>query len=78
MPALRAAKPCPKGTPLLCGLLARRCLRPSMPANYRTALFVLPMFQGPLIDWDIILVMEPSTILGALLGGYLNKVRGLS
>ena len=28
----------------------------------------------PLIDWDLILVMEPSTILGALVGGYLNKV----
>ena len=28
----------------------------------------------PLIDWDLILVMEPSTILGALIGGYLNKV----
>lgn len=28
----------------------------------------------PLIDWDLILVMEPSTILGAVIGGYLNKV----
>ena len=28
----------------------------------------------PLIDWDLILVMEPSTILGAIIGGYLNKV----
>lgn len=28
----------------------------------------------PLIDWDLILVMEPSTILGALIGGYLNKI----
>lgn len=27
----------------------------------------------PLIDWDLILVMEPATILGALIGGYLNK-----
>jgi uncharacterized membrane protein YfcA len=27
----------------------------------------------PLIDWDLILAMEPATILGALLGGYLNK-----
>jgi hypothetical protein len=33
-----------------------------------------PLRQGPLIDWDLILVMEPSTILGALFGGYLNKV----
>ncbi len=30
----------------------------------------------PLIDWDLILVMEPSTILGAVIGGYLNKVNG--
>jgi uncharacterized membrane protein YfcA len=38
---------------------------------------VHPLRRGhPLIDWDLILVMEPSTILGALLGGYLNKVRG--
>jgi uncharacterized membrane protein YfcA len=33
-----------------------------------------PLRAGPLIDWDLILVMEPSTILGALFGGYLNKV----
>ncbi len=31
-------------------------------------------FNRPLIDWNIILAMEPATILGALLGGYLNKV----
>ena len=29
----------------------------------------------PLIDWDLILMMEPATIMGALLGGYLNRVR---
>lgn len=34
-----------------------------------------PARHGPLIDWDLIMVMEPSTILGALVGGYLNKVR---
>ena len=28
----------------------------------------------PLVDWDIILVMEPLTIAGALLGAMLNKV----
>jgi len=28
----------------------------------------------PLIDWDLILVMEPATILGALIGGYVNKI----
>jgi uncharacterized membrane protein YfcA len=30
-------------------------------------------FKRPLIDWDLILVMEPATILGALIGGYFNK-----
>ena len=30
-------------------------------------------FDKPLIDWELILVMEPTTILGALIGGYLNK-----
>jgi uncharacterized membrane protein YfcA len=29
----------------------------------------------PLIDWDLIMVMEPTTMLGALLGSYANKVR---
>ncbi len=27
----------------------------------------------PLIDWDLIIVMEPATILGALVGGYMNR-----
>ena len=31
--------------------------------------------RRPLIDWDLILIMEPTTIIGALLGSYLNKVR---
>lgn len=30
--------------------------------------------DAPLIDWDLIMVMEPVTILGTILGGYLNKV----
>lgn len=30
--------------------------------------------DGPLIDWDLIMVMEPTTMLGALLGSYTNKV----
>eukprot|EP00882_Tetradesmus_deserticola_P007365 GHRQ01007759.1.p1 GENE.GHRQ01007759.1~~GHRQ01007759.1.p1 ORF type:complete len:244 (+),score=87.80 GHRQ01007759.1:259-990(+) len=34
-----------------------------------------PVLNRPLIDWDLILVMEPTTMLGALLGGYMNKVR---
>ena len=34
-----------------------------------------PYGDKPLIDWDLIMVMEPTTILGALLGSYINKVR---
>lgn len=37
-----------------------------------------PSLDRPLIYWDLILVMEPTTMLGALLGGYLNKVRLLN
>ncbi|KAF6250805.1 hypothetical protein COO60DRAFT_1679559 [Scenedesmus sp. NREL 46B-D3] len=33
-----------------------------------------PVLDRPLIDWDLILVMEPTTMLGALLGGYMNKL----
>ena len=28
----------------------------------------------PLIDWDLILVMQPMQLVGALLGGFINKV----
>lgn len=34
-----------------------------------------PHLDRPLIDWDLILIMEPTTILGALAGSYLNKVK---
>ena len=33
-----------------------------------------PGGDKPLIDWDLIMVMEPTTILGALVGSYINKV----
>lgn len=33
-----------------------------------------PQADRPLIDWDLILVMEPLTIAGALAGAILNKV----
>ena len=33
-----------------------------------------PLADRPLIDWDLILVMEPLTIAGALMGAFLNKV----
>jgi hypothetical protein len=36
-----------------------------------------PLKPGPLIDWDLALVMEPSTILGALAGTYINHVSGV-
>ena len=33
-----------------------------------------PLTDRPLVDWDLILVMEPLTIGGALVGAFLNKV----
>lgn len=33
-----------------------------------------PLADRPLIDWDLIMVMEPLTIAGALCGAFLNKV----
>mmetsp|Transcript_14885 Transcript_14885/g.31834 ORF Transcript_14885/g.31834 Transcript_14885/m.31834 type:complete len:541 (-) Transcript_14885:413-2035(-) len=33
-----------------------------------------PIADRPLIDWDLILVMEPLTIAGALIGAFLNKI----
>lgn len=33
-----------------------------------------PQANRPLIDWELILVMEPSTLMGALVGANLNKV----
>lgn len=33
-----------------------------------------PTLNRPLIDWDVMLLMEPTTIMGAVVGGYLNRV----
>jgi len=33
-----------------------------------------PLIDRPLVDWDLILIMEPLAIAGALLGAFLNKV----
>jgi len=33
-----------------------------------------PMADRPLIDWDMIVVMEPPTLVGALIGANLNKM----
>lgn len=33
-----------------------------------------PNANRPLVDWDLILIMEPLTIAGALIGAFLNKV----
>eukprot|EP00574_Skeletonema_japonicum_P006358 CAMPEP_0201726150 /NCGR_PEP_ID=MMETSP0593-20130828/9294_1 /ASSEMBLY_ACC=CAM_ASM_000672 /TAXON_ID=267983 /ORGANISM="Skeletonema japonicum, Strain CCMP2506" /LENGTH=564 /DNA_ID=CAMNT_0048217619 /DNA_START=38 /DNA_END=1732 /DNA_ORIENTATION=+ len=33
-----------------------------------------PLTDRPLVDWDLILVMEPLTIAGALIGAILNKL----
>jgi len=33
-----------------------------------------PLTDRPLIDWDLLLIMEPITLLGAITGTYLNKI----
>lgn len=33
-----------------------------------------PLADRPLVDWDLILIMEPLTIAGALMGAFLNKI----
>lgn len=33
-----------------------------------------PLADRPLVDWDLILIMEPLTIAGALIGAFLNKL----
>mmetsp|Transcript_127 Transcript_127/g.132 ORF Transcript_127/g.132 Transcript_127/m.132 type:complete len:584 (+) Transcript_127:78-1829(+) len=33
-----------------------------------------PLANRPLIDWDLVLIMEPLTILGALFGSFLNQL----
>jgi len=33
-----------------------------------------PLADRPLVDWDLIMVMEPLTIAGALMGAFLNKL----
>ena len=33
-----------------------------------------PLAERPMVDWDLILIMEPLTIAGALCGAFLNKV----
>ncbi|KAL3803860.1 hypothetical protein HJC23_004022 [Cyclotella cryptica] len=33
-----------------------------------------PLADRPLVDWDLILVMEPLTIAGALIGAFFNKL----
>lgn len=33
-----------------------------------------PLADRPLVDWDLILVMEPLTIAGALMGAFMNKL----
>lgn len=34
-----------------------------------------PDADRPLVDWDLILIMEPLTMAGAIVGSYLNKVK---
>eukprot|EP00877_Chromochloris_zofingiensis_P014432 jgi/Chrzof1/9242/UNPLg00209.t1 len=33
-----------------------------------------PFRDRPLVDWDLILLMEPPTVLGAVVGSFLNKL----
>ena len=33
-----------------------------------------PSANRPLVDWNLILAMEPLTIFGAVVGAYINKV----
>ena len=33
-----------------------------------------PKADRPLMDWDLILIMQPMTIAGALLGSFVNKI----
>jgi uncharacterized membrane protein YfcA len=33
-----------------------------------------PLADRPLVDWDLILVMEPLTVAGALIGAFLNNI----
>ena len=33
-----------------------------------------PREDKPLIDWELVTLMEPSTVAGAVFAGYLNKV----
>jgi uncharacterized membrane protein YfcA len=35
-----------------------------------------PLSDRPLIDWDLVLIMEPLTLFGAIAGTYLNKIIG--
>lgn len=33
-----------------------------------------PLSNRPIIDWDLVLIMEPVILLGAIIGTYMNKV----
>ncbi len=35
-----------------------------------------PLSDRPLIDWDLVLIMEPLTLFGAIAGTYVNKILG--
>ncbi len=35
-----------------------------------------PLSDRPLIDWDLVLIMEPLTLFGAIAGTYINKILG--
>ena len=33
-----------------------------------------PVVDRPLIDWNIVIMMEPLTILGAIVGTFVNRI----
>ena len=35
-----------------------------------------PLSDRPIIDWDLVLIMEPLTLFGAIAGTYVNKILG--
>mmetsp|Transcript_13773 Transcript_13773/g.37210 ORF Transcript_13773/g.37210 Transcript_13773/m.37210 type:complete len:806 (+) Transcript_13773:143-2560(+) len=63
-------------TPRLAAALSNVCILGGSMANFvLNAQRSHPVYRFlPLIDYDLILMMEPPTVLGALLGGFANKV----
>lgn len=50
------------------------CLGVSLAGAINNANRRHPLTDRPIIDWDLILIMEPVTLLGAISGTYVNKI----